>query len=247
MARTLKITTWLGYGLIGLAIVVNLDKFPLALPRREWLALALGGVGICFSFMDALITGRVVFQGDVWQDATITSYRGLAGRLLGLLAALAGGATAVLAARAWANPGTAWDWARTPAGIGAILTWAGSFLAMLSFTQMIGPLERRSQRRYWLVRVAWMGVLIAGGIVVSAGLLQLLRPGLISAKLRQIIPPLPTPPVFPGDKQTAVNKVLPNYQRLWPHLSPEGLLSRPRHSNYLLCHREVGIQNPTHR
>lgn len=197
MARILKITTWLGYGLIGVGIVVNLDKFPLALPRREWLALALGGVGVCFSFVDALVTGRVAFQGDIWQKATITSYRGLAGRLLGLLAILAGGATAVLAARAWANPGTAWDWARTPTGIGVIITWAGSFLAMLSLTQMIGPLERRGQRLYWLVRLAWLGGLIIGAVIISAGLLQLLRPGFITAELRQLIPPLPTPPVLP--------------------------------------------------
>ena len=193
----LKIITWIGFGVVILGVIIASEPLPIlhALP----LGLFMIGIGLAAVFLDTLLTGKITFFR---RASDSYSYQGLAGYLWGAEMIFIGGAIAFAALMEWLSPGWVLVWIKTPVGLAQLLIGSGLVVSSAGVVNIIGTVENRESKTAFLLslpsRLFGLLIILAGLLVLGLGFFQLAAPGALGGWIKELIPPIPTPPVISG-------------------------------------------------
>jgi small neutral amino acid transporter SnatA (MarC family) len=174
------------------------EDFPLPVPRPEALAAAFFGAAVVVAFIENILPLNLIFPDWAGERAELSA--GMAERLWGMILLSIGFIMIFAGLVEWFFPGWLGRYLLdSPAGQGLAIFVAGMLIFLrgaiyfLASEHSGGPITRTLtslSARAFGVLLIFLGVGLVG-----LGWLRIAMPGLISAFVRGLIPPLPTPPV----------------------------------------------------
>jgi hypothetical protein len=190
----LKTITWIGFVTLILGILIaSISPTTRTLP----IGLLIAGIGLTAAYLDALLTGQITFSR---RGMGTISYQGLAGHIWGAEMVFIGVTIAFAAGMEWLSPGWVMTWINSPLGLAQLLLSGGLIAAGAGVVLILGNRESRESKTDFVLslpsRLFGLVVIVAGLAVLGLGLIQLVSPGAIGGWIRDVIPPIPTPPVI---------------------------------------------------
>lgn len=159
------------------------------------LGLVLAGLGVVLAFLPGAIAGYLLL--DPRRDTADTSL-GTAVRLWSAVMIAIGLGIAFYGLAQFISPDAAARFAHSRAGLGMLLVLGGSAVGFYNLVRFLGLQAREPTLRASLAllpgRFSSLAGILLGLFLIFAGLVQLLAPDLPGLLLRELLPPLPTPP-----------------------------------------------------
>jgi hypothetical protein len=164
-------------------------------PGRQAAGLILAGLGVVLAFLPGAIAGQLIL--DPGRDTTDTNL-GTAVRLWSAVMITIGTAIFLFGLIQLISPQTAARFAASRSALGVIFILGGSAVSFYNLVRILGLQAAdetlRSTLSLFSARFSsFLGVLL-GLFAVVAGLVMILAPDLPALLLRELLPPLLTPP-----------------------------------------------------
>jgi hypothetical protein len=165
------------------------------IPWRKALGIAAAGLGLAILFLPGAIDGRFVFDPE--RDTT-DSKLGMAIRLWSVVMIAGGLSVFIFGLVQMVSPQSAARFSGSHNGLGVILVLGGSALSFYYLVRLLGLQAREATLQARLAelpgRLYSIAGILVGLLVITAGLVQILAPDLPGQLVRELLPPLPTPP-----------------------------------------------------